>query len=501
MTIAQLRAAVRAAFEALETANRGIDALTADGTDEQRTAAQAAFDAAEAEHRSATEALTRAENLDTARRALPPPAADTDTRNSGNGDGNGTGNTGVTREPLTYERGNGNSYFLDLARDHSGGGIGGAQERLQRHAREIRSALEERDRRAREGVSREIEQLLRELPVPVARALEATGTLGIQRDTRALTRVDGAGGNFVPPIWLLDEYAALPRASRPMIESMRQIPLPGGTDSINVPKIATGTATAIQATDGAAVQSTDLTDAIVSAPVRTIAGQQDVAMQLLDQSPIAFDEVVFGDLTADYYFQCENQGWNGSGAAGQIKGMLAVAFNAITYTDASPTVPELYPKIADALNQARTNRKRPITHGWLHPRRAYWTMAALDAQTRPLVVPQVNSPMNAIGVQGSEMGGGSGEDHPINLLGVNHWMSDAIPTNLGAGTNEDRIIETRMADHLWFEGDLRARAMDQPLGGNLQVRLQVYSYVAATYERFPNGISVVAGTGLVTPTF
>jgi hypothetical protein len=60
MTIAQLRAAVRADFERLERANTAIEALNADSPDDQRTAAQTEFDTAETEHRSATEALTRA---------------------------------------------------------------------------------------------------------------------------------------------------------------------------------------------------------------------------------------------------------------------------------------------------------------------------------------------------------------------------------------------------------------------------------------------------------
>ncbi len=500
MTIAQLRAAVRAAFDRLERANSAIDALTADSTDEQRTAAQTEFDTAEAEHRSAGEALTRAEGLEAARRALPAPAADTDDdperRNGGGG-----GGARITREPDTYDRRNGNSYFLDLARSLTGRGLSGASERLANHAQDVRGVVEARERRAREGVDREMEQLLRELPLPVARALEQSGVLGPQRESRALTRVDGAGGNFVPPLHLLDEYAEVPRASRPMVEACRHIPLPSGTDSIVIPKISTGTATAPQASDGAAVTSTDLVDATVNAPVRTIAGQQDIAMQLLDQSPLAFDEIVFADLIADYYYRCEDQAWNGSGASGQIKGMLAVAFNAITYTDASPTVPELYPKIAGALSEARTARKRPITHGWLAPRRYYWLTSALDSQSRPLVVPQVMGPMNAAGVVGTELGGGSGEDHPVNLQGVWHHMTDAMPVNLGAGTNEDRIVETRMADHLWFEGELHARAMTEVLSGTLQVRLQVYAYVAATFERFPQGVSVIAGTGLITPTF
>ena len=32
------------------------------------------------------------------------------------------------------------------------------------------------------------------------------------------------------------------------------------------------------------------------------------------------------------------------------------------------------------------------------------------------------------------------------------YVDTAIPTNLGTGTNEDRIIVTRPADHILFEG-------------------------------------------------
>jgi hypothetical protein len=50
--------------------------------------------------------------------------------------------------------------------------------------------------------------------------------------------------------------------------------------------------------------------ATVTAPVRTIAGQEDVALQLLDQSPIAFDQIVFEDLIADYNLQLDTQLWS-----------------------------------------------------------------------------------------------------------------------------------------------------------------------------------------------
>jgi hypothetical protein len=71
--------------------------------------------------------------------------------------------------------------------------------------------------------------------------------------------------------------------------------LPGGTDSINIPKILSGTAVGIQTVDNEPVTDVDLIDTFINAPV--ISGQQGVAIQLLDQSPTAFDEIIFRDLT------------------------------------------------------------------------------------------------------------------------------------------------------------------------------------------------------------
>lgn len=98
----------------------------------------------------------------------------------------------------------------------------------------------------------------------------------------------------------MDQYIALARAGRAFANLCQNQALPGGTDSINIPKLLTGTATGIQTADNSAVTEVDLTDTSVQAQVQTIAGQQDLAIQLLDQSPIAFDEVVFRDLVASH---------------------------------------------------------------------------------------------------------------------------------------------------------------------------------------------------------
>lgn len=65
----------------------------------------------------------------------------------------------------------------------------------------------------------------------------------------------------------------------------------------------------------------DLTDTFTNAPVWTIAGQQGLSIQLIDQSPIAFDDVVFRDLVADYASKLDNQVIVGSGTSGQVLGV------------------------------------------------------------------------------------------------------------------------------------------------------------------------------------
>ena len=116
------------------------------------------------------------------------------------------------------------------------------------------------------------------------------------QEHRDLSRVDGSGGYAVPPAWLMNQYVELARPGRAFANLVQRQPLPGGTDSINIPKLLTGTSTAVQTADNQPVVQQDLTDTFINAPVRTISGQQAVAIQLIDQSPIAFDDVVFRDL-------------------------------------------------------------------------------------------------------------------------------------------------------------------------------------------------------------
>ncbi len=362
----------------------------------------------------------------------------------------------VNSEARTYEQGNGRSYLQDLAKSQISGDPE-ARARLDRHAAEVRIDPEYRD----------------------------------------LNRTDTSGGYFVPPIWL-NEYVELARAGRPTANLVTNLPLPPGTDSINIPKVSTGTATAIQAADNSAVQETDLADTSVQANVKTIAGQQDLAIQLMEQSPFNFDQVVFADLAADYATKVNVQVLSGTNANNQVKGILTdtTGINTVSYTDTTATVAEAYSKIADAIQKVHTNRFMEPQVIVMHPRRWAWITAAADTTGRPLVSPSgpgQNQVASFAAVASQRVVG--------ELQGLPVVTDPSIPITNGAGTNEDVIIVMRASDCVLYESSLRTRVLPDVGSGTLTVRLQVYGYIAFTAERQAKGITVISGTGLTAPTF
>jgi len=311
-----------------------------------------------------------------------------------------------------------------------------------------------------------------------------------------MSRSQSNNSYFVPPLWLVDEYIPYLRNGRPLLNAVRNMDLPPGTDSVNIPKVNTGSTVASQS-DGGAVSSTDITDTFVSAPVRTIAGQQDIAMQLLDQSPINFDQVLFPDLLADYARQLDADGWSGSGINGKIKGIDQVSgINAVTFTTGGPTAQLLYPILGQALSQLLRSRK--MVDGvqmWFQGTRWLWLATQLDSQGRPFILPTGNGLFNSMGSGTQQVQQG--------LVGNILWTPTQVDLNItttdGVGANQDRIYDIRVDDLYLFEGAMRTRAMQEVLSGTLQVRFQAYNYCAFMPDRYPQSISIISGTGLTAP--
>lgn len=311
----------------------------------------------------------------------------------------------------------------------------------------------------------------------------------------------GAFEGLVVPQYLTDLAAPLSRAGRPFLDAAtNKHTLPSTGMSINISRMTTGTATAIQATENAAVQETDADDTLLTINVRTIAGQQDISRQAIERGT-GIDAFVVADLIRAWHTNLDNQCINGAGTSGTILGIASTTgINAVTYTSASPTIKLLYPKLADAIQQVQTNAFINPTHWLMHPRRLAYLMAGVDGSDRPLVVPNASGPMNAIASgAGGTMYGNSG----YSLMGLPIVTDASIATDGGAGTNQDKIFCVAAPEmHLWEQpGSPFALNFDATGAGNLTVKSVVYGYAAFSAGRYPTAVSAIAGTGLVAPSF
>ena len=310
----------------------------------------------------------------------------------------------------------------------------------------------------------------------------------------------GAFTGLVVPQYLVDEFAPIARAGSAFYNAVPKKDLPAFGNKIEISRITTGSAAAEQASENSAVQETNMDDTLLTVNVDTIAGQQDVSRQALErggQPGFSLENIIFQDLVAAYYTKLDNLMINGSGSSGQPLGISQVSgINQTTYTDASPTVAELYPKLADAVQEINSNRFAPATAILMHPRRWGFLTAGVDSSNRPLVLPAGNNPDNAAGV-----GDAAAYGQVVgSVLGLPVITDANIRTDLGAGT-EDAIYIAKVDDHILFEDNLFQLKFEETNAGSLTTKMVVYGYVAFASGRYPKGISEIVGTGLIAPTF
>lgn len=309
-------------------------------------------------------------------------------------------------------------------------------------------------------------------------------------ETRNVTSASGQGGGFIPPVYLAEYAVEVARQGRPFANALPSVPLPDTGTVITIPKMDTGASEAAQV-EGNTVSETDVTSSQVSVYVRTIAGQQDVSLQLLERSNPAFDQIIFRDLALAHATELDRQLIRGAAASSEHVGIRNVSgINSVTYTDGSPTAAELLPKLYDAVNQVLSNRYLPPTAWVMHPRRATWLASNLSS-TFPLF--QQGGFYRGVG----EQDGGV----PLTIAGYPVIVDANVGTTYGSGTNEDEIYLVRADDSPLMEGPMVTRVMDQVLSGTLEVRLQLFNYSAFASERYAKGIAKISGTGLVAPTF
>jgi HK97 family phage major capsid protein len=389
----------------------------------------------------------------------------------------------VTRNESTYRPGGETSFLRDIYSAQRGDYA--AAERLQRNNKEQGEIEQRRFAEARAKSS----------------ALGAEFAGESIPELRDGTTGSTSMGSFIPPVWLVDEFAAKARVGRVLAPFMRDGGFPT-TNSITIPRATTGSSVAGQAGDNAGVSETDIVTSQLTRSTVTIAGQQDVSIQSLDLSPYPVDQIIFADLEAAYQAELDRQIMRGSGT-NELLGIDQVSsIGAVAYTDASPTVPEAYPKLANAWQTVATARFLPADLVSMHPRRWAWFLASLDSSNRPLIPAVAGGPLSTTVGQNviARYDSNAAQGMVGELFGTPIVTTASHATNLGAGT-EDQVILARTADMILMESPRRTRILQEVLSGNLTVRLQLYSYVNFFAGRYPGGICRVYDTGFIAPTF
>lgn len=304
----------------------------------------------------------------------------------------------------------------------------------------------------------------------------------------------GAFTGIVVPQYLVDEFAGLPRADRPLADAMRHHDLPPTGMTVNLGKLTTGSTADEQATQNSAVSETDVDDTLLTFNVLTSAGSQTVSRQGAERGA-GVEDTIIEDLISAQRANLDSLIINRA-----TTGLTNVA-TANTYTDATPTAAELYPKLLAGpagVEAAMLNAHPGDVIAVMHSRRWYWLQSQLTSTWPLFGQPGVSA--QQVGVNYAERYGNGFRG--VLPSGVPVIVDNNIATNLGAGTNEDEIyFVSQTESHLWEDpaAPVLIRA-EQPKAKTLGIDLVVYAYFAYGFNRVTHA-QKIGGTGLVTPTF
>jgi HK97 family phage major capsid protein len=231
-------------------------------------------------------------------------------------------------------------------------------------------------------------------------------------------------------------------------------------------------------------ETTGMTLATVTASVFTGAGLATVSNQLLADSNPAVDGLVTADL-AKRLVALEETAFIAGTGTGQPLGILNTP--GIGATPLTSTVEiDLLDAILDAIGDVETNHGAPSAI-LMHPRTWTRILKSRDAQDAFYIDP-------AGGVQDPR----TGLRGPVkSLWGYPVVTSNRIPTNLGAGTNESRVIVGDFRECLIL--DRQGITVDESKHVYFTTNQTVFraeERVGFTAARTPEAINVVGGAGL-----
>lgn len=444
----------------------------------------------------------------------------------------------VTKEPTIYGEGSPFSYFADFVRAMGGlqwRGHRDAVRRLEQAEHEAahemaeleRSGKKKDRRKARQIADRLLDEFRYKDPAPAQQAIRdfrafgQTGWSQVKEDRGSarfvptaevvaarrpllgeevrtgMTTGGSSGGSFVTPVYFVEDYAPYRQFGRTFIDQCHHEPLPDYGISVNIPHL-TGPAGVASQTEGSAVQETDPTAGYLTSTLTTEAGEVTVSQLVLDRAGpgFRFDVMVFDQLRRAYASVVDTFAINQALAGAGSVSYAGTVFNLVQASGAT----SFYTRVGLAKVNTITAAGTVLapTHMFLQPSRWEEIEGWTDVNARPVVLPAKPDagPWNAVAW------GGDGNAVPEGF--TNYKMRDLgifkdgnIPAPVAGA---DQVITANM-DEVWvFEGQPVPRVLPQTLASNLQVILQLYSYLTEIV-RYPLVVQTISGTGMATPTY
>src|SRR6202020_554995 len=276
-----------------------------------------------------------------------------------------------------------------------------------------------------------------------------------------------------------------------------------------------------QLADNAGVASRDIESETIEAPFKTLAGQEDVAIQLIEQSPgQVFDRVVQEDLLADYHLKVDQNVSYGQGLnyttlnAGTIRGLFPGTGWGAGHRESTVAVSPQVLIGAMGANWSHIAKERFSTanvHHVLNPAFGAYLGSATDgtSESGRLLVNATDIPnFNTSGLtppenpaEGYFMRTTLGPDVYIsaNIPPVLPQAQSATPASILAASNKaataviesgaeafSYLLSAKFDDVWFFESDLRVRVLPEVLSGTLQIRFQVYAYIGLLVRYGPS---------------
>lgn len=385
----------------------------------------------------------------------------------------------VLSEPTTYSRDNPTvSFFGDLYRAQLKGDQA-ARARLEQGTQETLVLAEER------------------------------GLVYRDAEGRAMSTASTAGGEFLPPIWMGEYYAAFLQARRVVTGLVWNLPLPATGTSVTVPVVGTGDSVAVQ-TDNTTVTSNDEVTSLLTLPVCSVAGGTDISRQIMERADPGLDQVIAQDLLSSYAGKVDALAITGTGSAGQPQGILNASPNAVTFTSATPTYDLFFSPLAQAYDKVAEAIFEPPTAIVMTARRWAWFLEALSTAKAPIIATYGRAAYDALaefilstGTKGP-FANFSDRVKPVGeLAGIPVYVDENLPKTQGVGTNQDVVLVGQFRKHILWEdaqGPRQFTFSDASLSSTGGVRCQCFGYMAFTAARYPKATSAITGTGLTAPT-